>query len=53
MFSFFKIRGPEKRKAVYSLVLFHIFIRFLVSHNLLIFENYIFNFSKPSSSCRR
>ena len=50
MLSFSKIRGPGKRKAVFTWVLFHIFIRFLVSHNLLIFENYIFNFSNPSSS---
>ena len=36
MFSFQNL-WSRKRKALYTLVLFHIFIRFLVSHNLLIF----------------
>ena len=47
---------PIKINAVYTLLLFHIFIHFLVriglDHSLRIFENKLFYFSKPSSGCR-
>ena len=52
MFSFQNV-WPTKRKAVCTLVIFHIYSPISLRELDKIYLNFLFNFSKPSSGCKQ